>query len=455
LNALAASAAALLPALVAALVAAVLLIFLIRRLVFLVAAVWPRRPDPAGASDGALALVQVLVPCRDEAGVLPGLLAALDALDYPRDRLRVVIVNDASRDATPELVSAWAAARPWGQLLSLSENRGKAAALSAALSAALRAGDLHAGDHDTIVWIYDADHRPRPDSLRRAVACFRDRRVGAVSGLVLPANGLASLPAYYATVEALVHQRITLQAKDRLGLAPPLLGANCGYRLSALEACGGFAPGLLLEDSDLSIALARAGWCTRFVPEAVSLHQAPQSLAGYWRQHLRWSRGFHQVAGRHLGGLLRDGRLAPWLRLELALFALGYLDRLALAAATILLAADALAGRGIFGLPWALWLAYLAVPCLQAAAALALQRAPAGYFWRLPAVPAFFAVDVAMAAHSAAASLLRRPLRWAPTERATEPSTPGPVTSGLSTPGPSSAGPTTSGAGLGGHTGKG
>jgi 1,2-diacylglycerol 3-beta-glucosyltransferase len=404
------------------LIAIILSVFIVRRLIFLIVALWPsRRPLSENREPPT---VHVLVPCRDEAAVLPGLLAALDALDYPRDRLSVTVLDDGSRDATRAIAQQWAQARAWAAVRSWPESRGKSAALAEACAPC---GDpATAPAAAEVVWVYDADHRPAADSLRRAMRYFADERVGAVNGLMLPDNGLDSLPAYYATVEALVHQRVTMQAKDRLDLAPAVLGSNCGYRRAALEAAGGFAPGLLLEDSDLTIVLVRAGWRVRFAPEAVSAHQAPVTLAGYWRQHVRWARGFYQVAGRQLGALLRDNRLSPWLRLELALFALGYLDRLALLAATALLAVDAFApafglrASGGAGLLLWVWLLYFAVPWAQVVAAFALQRAPRGYWLRLGVVPLFFVLDVIMAVASALASALRRPLRWARTERVVE-----------------------------------
>ena len=92
----------LLLVLAAQLTAGVLLAFSARRAVLLAAACLPRRqpgPTPEPPADH-LPPVEVLIPCHNEARSLPGLFAALEALDYPRDGLRVTLVDDASTDSS-------------------------------------------------------------------------------------------------------------------------------------------------------------------------------------------------------------------------------------------------------------------------------------------------------------------------------------------------------------------
>jgi GT2 family glycosyltransferase len=275
--------------------------------------------------------------------------------------------------------------------------------------------------------VYDADHRPAPQSLTRLVAAFDDPSVAGASGRTLPANATASLPAYYATVESLVHQLITLRAKDRLALAPALLGSNCAYRRRALIEAGGFRAGALLEDSDRTLALARRGHRLRFVPDATAWHQAPETVEGYIRQHLRWARGFNDVARDHAGAALLDRQLPLRLRIELALFSLGYLDRLALLAG---LALKVVGGspRSPDGrrrakdepLGSVLKIALL-MPLFQIAAALLIDRAPKAMWLRLPAVPLLFGLDILVAVRATIESLLNRPRIWTKTQRVSEP----------------------------------
>lgn len=387
----------------------ILALFAARRLVFL-ATLWrPQRPAPALP---AWPDVLIAVPARDERASLPGLVAALAQLDYPADHLRVVLIDDGSTDDTGPALAEAAAARPGWHTLSLPANVGKPEALNRALAA---------HSFGEIVYIFDVDHRPRPDCLRAAVRAFADPQVAGVSGRTVPGNSLASPVSFYATVETLVHQLVTVRGKDVLGLGPPLLGSNNGYRRQALAAVGGFRPGAFLEDSDLTLALHLAGYTTRYVPEALASLAVPFTVAGFVRQHVRWGRGFNDVARAHLPSLLRDRRLAPGMRLELALFSVGYLDRLALLGLLgLLLVSAGLAVEPARTLALAGIALNLLLPFAQIVAALAFDRAPAAWWWRLPWVPVFFVLDAAVAVWSLALTVLDRPRVWTRTERAAD-----------------------------------
>jgi 1,2-diacylglycerol 3-beta-glucosyltransferase len=403
------------------LTASVLLAFSARRAVLLAAASLPGpAPNPA-QPDSQLPRVEVLVPCHNEAASLPGLFPALDTLDYPRAALRVTIVDDASTDQSLPLVQAWAAGRTWAHVLALPANVGKAQALNLAL-----AGQLHPGFEPDLAVVYDADHQPQPGALRALVAPLAHPDVAGVSGQMHVSNGLASPAAAYSLIESDVNQFVTMRAKDRLNLAPALLGSNCAYRLSALRTVQGFRGGALLEDSDLTLALAQAGLRTRFATASISGHHAPVSLAGYVRQHLRWNRGFHQVSGGRLGPLWRDPQLSLLLKIELTFFAFGYADRLALLAGLVCALGDWL-WPGAFKFPLAVLVIYFGLPSLEMVAALFLGGEPPAAFARLAVVPFFFVLDIGLAAWSLAQTVLRRPLRWGATERPNAgPAAPGP-----------------------------
>lgn len=387
----------------------ILLAFNLRRILFSLAVFFaPPRPVP-GMPDAVLPTVLVLVPCRDEAQMIPGMGRALTRLDYPRERWRAVLIDDGSCDNTRAAMRALADHDARFSVLALVENVGKARALNAALA-------QH--PYGEIVYVLDADHRPQFDALRRLNGYFADPCVGGVSGRTIALNALASPAAYYTALESEVNQMITMRAKDRLDLAPALLGSNCGYRRSALARCGGFTPGALLEDSDLTLRLCRAGYRLRFAPEARAFHQVPETSAGYLKQHTRWARGFNDVARTHLSGLLSQSEPRPLLRVELILFALGYLDRLALLGAAILSILGRLDHRIRFPRP-VLAIALL-TPFAQIATLLIEQRAPAAMWLRLPVVPLCFALDVLAALRATFDTLLNRARVWARTDRTGE-----------------------------------
>jgi hypothetical protein len=379
-----------------------------------------------------------LAPLRNEGDSVPGLLAALLALDYPPSALTIGLIDDGSTDGSGRLMDDLAAAHSHVAVLHNPISLGKADALNAG---------LRQWPHGDLVLVYDADSRPQPHSLHPIVAAFDESSVAAAGGLIRPRNGLATPTATYGALERLVHQQVTLRAKDRLDLAPALLGSHCAYRRRDLEAVGGFPDGVLLEDSHLTVTLARQGRRTRFLPHAAATDQVPETLRSYWRQHVRWGRGFHDVAVRQAASSvpvsanespsssavyrpsvpesLRTmdrrrqavGRLA--LRLELAMFTLGYLDRLALLLGVGLLAGARIVRPKAEGskVLAALLGANLILPYIQIALALAAERASLRWWLRLTFVPVFFVVDIAAAAWSTLLSVARQPRVWQATER--------------------------------------
>lgn len=379
----------------------ILLLFTLRRLLFTSTLLASSPSFPLSP----LFPVLLLIPARNESQTLPHLFDSLDTLNYPKELLQVVLINDGSTDNTLTLMTQAASSRNNWHVLDLEKNVGKAQALNLA---------LQKYSFGEIVYIFDADHRPQKDCLRVAVSAFNDPKVAGISGRTIPSNTSSSPSAYYSTIESLVHQLVTMRGKDILRLGPALLGSNNGYRRAALNQVGGFRAGAFLEDSDLTLTLHRAGYITRFIPNAISFHQAPFTLRGFIRQHLRWGRGFNDVARAHLFDLLRDSHLSLLMRLELALFSLGYLDRLALLLALVLIVFPTdLRPLLIGGVTVS-----LALPFIQIIVALVYDRASLAMWIRLPLVIPFFFLDIAIAVSAMAITLLNRPRLWHPTERA-------------------------------------
>jgi 1,2-diacylglycerol 3-beta-glucosyltransferase len=385
----------------------ILFIFNLRRVVLTLAIFFAPRRRAASVTNQELPTVLILVPCRNEDPVLGGLGRALAQLDYPCEKMQVVLVDDGSRDNTLPIMQQIAGQYQNVHVLSMPESVGKARALNAALA------ECPFGE---MIYIFDADHRPQPNAVRVTMEYFCDPSVAGVTGRTIPSNALASPSAYYTTVESFVNQMITMRAKDRLDLAPAMLGSNCAYRRSALEKCGGFPPGAFLEDSELTMRLCRAGYRLRFAEDAIAYQQVPQTASGYLRQHARWGRGFNDIARNHALALVRQKNVSPLLRAELLLFALGYFDRLALLGAGMLSGLSVLFPRVVrFPRP-VLYLA-LATPFAQILALFAEQRVNASMWRRLPFVPLFFALDIFAALRATFDSVLNRARVWTTTER--------------------------------------
>ena len=367
---------------------ALVLIYSLRRLLFLRASY--RAPARPVREDDRLPSLAILVPCRNEARSVERLLAALEHASYPADRLAIVVVDDGSDDGTGELLDRWAAAGAGRAAIHASDRGGKVKALEAGMAAV---------PDSELIAVCDADQRPRPDCWRRLVPYFGDQRVGAIAGFLTPANHDASVVSRYAAVEAWVHQLVTSEGKDRLGLNPPTLGGGSVYRRTALEDVGGFVAGVSGEDVTTSVALTEAGWTTRFVRDAVVENDVVAGWRNYWHQHVRWARGSLDTTGEH-----RRHSPAPMTRrLESWVVSSGYLDRLAFLGTLLL------PGRRARPLS----AVYAVVAGLEVCIALSRGGVrPAAAPRYLASLFVMFPVDVAATAMAVLAHVRRRPLTW-------------------------------------------
>jgi cellulose synthase/poly-beta-1,6-N-acetylglucosamine synthase-like glycosyltransferase len=388
----------------ATLSALVVAFFMLRRWIFLWAT-WSAGVQTSEAHETSDILqtnwptVLLLAPFRNEAQTLPGLLAHLNELAYPNEQLTIVLIDDGSIDESPRIAQIWVNDQPNRYLLTLPRNVGKASALNAAL------GHFPQGE---LVAVYDADERPSPSALSYLVAYFTNSQVATVNGRRAVSNPLTSIFASYSAIESLVHQLVTMQAKERLALAPAILGSNCVYRRQALVDVGCFLCDALLEDSDLTVKLVRAGWQTRFCSHAISIHAVPQTLNGHWRQHARWSQGFGIVARQQTRQIMTTPKLSWQMRLELLAFASGYVDR----AAWLVISLWVVAKTAVTRRPPFIFLTILATslitPLFQAVAALRHAQAPSALYWRVLLLPLLLPLDVA----SSLNGILQRVAYW-------------------------------------------
>jgi len=358
-------------------VAAILCIFTVRRYVYWLASLLPRRSNAACRTPSMV----VLVAARNEELGLPRLLAALERTDYPGDRLSFVLVSDGSVDGTPAIINTWVGRHPRAQAIILPARRGKGGALQAALEAA--------PDAD-LVAVFDADTMPEPDALARLAGAFDDPAVGAACGYPDPGVTHTSVIARYAALERWVSHLVMLAGKDRLGLQPPMIGALCCIRASALRDVGGFPEATVVEDIHVSMALTRSGWKTRWIGAAVAREDVPTDMNGFRQQRLRWSRGM-MSAGKKASGM------------EELLLAAGYLDRLALVAGVVLAATG--------NLPVWLPLAYVIAPLVVTATALVRAGAPNKLGYLCSIAPMAFA-DIAVTFEATLSQIAAAPLRW-------------------------------------------
>lgn len=392
------------------LVLVVLGIFSIRRLVFALTAVFTRIDWGIRIPNSHRPFVTILIPCHNEQSVIAQTIDALLNIEYPKEQLEIVVIDDVSSDDTLKIARAYE--KEYSHIHTLERSkvdriRGKAAALNEALTKFTRG---------EIVYFIDADHRLKPDALIRLVRHFSDHKVGAVSGRCIPWNKYDSIISSYVYLESLVHHRVTMYASDRLGLAPGILGSNFCILRSLLEKLGCFNEKSLTEDLDLTVRIYEHGYIVKYDVTSITEHEAPDSIKSYISQHLRWNRGFNEVAKSHWRHILNNNRIPFLRRIEVAIFSLGYVDRLFFFAAfglTLL----SLSVFPSFHFPFWVWLFLLGFPAFEILTALLVEREQISMYFQLPLILSMFSLDVFVTLKAVYQGLAKRPNRWNKTPR--------------------------------------
>src|SRR5437867_1344275 len=250
-----------------------------------------------------LPAISLMIPAHNEGIVITHTLEALLRLNYPKDLLEILVVNDGSTDDTAEQVERVALGDPRVRLFSVPKEfaaRGK--------SAALNRGLLHCR-HD-IIGIYDADNLPEPDAvLLLAQQLVANPEVGAVIGKFRCVNRRKNLLTRFINLESLAFQWIVQAGRWRLMRVATLPGTNYLIHRSILQELGGWDEQALTEDAELSIRIYQAGYLIKFVPYAVTWEQEPETLRVWFRQRVRWARGNNYVLEKYFA---RVFRIRPW-----------------------------------------------------------------------------------------------------------------------------------------------
>lgn len=247
--------------------------------------------------DEDLPMYTILVAAYQEPEVIGRLIAALSALDYPADRLDVKLLLEADDKRTLEAARA---ANPPRHVrivcVPVSEPRTKPKALNYGLTTALGA----------YVTIYDAEDRPEPLQLRRAVCAFRllPARVVCLQAKLSYHNADQNLLTRWFTAEYATWFSHLLPGLAERKMPLPLGGTSNHFRRAALEAVGAWDPYNVTEDADLGIRLFRAGYEVD-VLESTTLEEANSDFINWIKQRSRWYKGYLQTWLVHMRDPIR------------------------------------------------------------------------------------------------------------------------------------------------------
>jgi len=246
--------------------------------------------------------VSVLIPARNEKQVIGRILQRMTELTYPKDKLQVIVIDDASTDNTGTIADRYSTTHSYIKVVHRNEKeggRGKGSALNAGLK--------HAANE--IVLCFDADYYPQKDILEKLTKEFDNRKVGAVQGRVTVLNEPQNIVTRLVALERIGGYRVDQKARDSLGLITQFGGTVGGFRRSLLESLGGWDESILAEDTDLTFRVYLAGYKVRYVNDAECYEEAVETWRAYWKQRYRWSKGHMQCAFKHSLGVLRNNNI--------------------------------------------------------------------------------------------------------------------------------------------------
>jgi cellulose synthase/poly-beta-1,6-N-acetylglucosamine synthase-like glycosyltransferase len=249
----------------------------------------------AQLSESELPHVLVQLPVCNEGYLALRVAAAACALDWPRDRLTIQLLDDGTEENHAALAAGLAGLTPAGVNLQLlrrgTRNGFKAGNLAFGLS--------HSGA--PYVAIFDADFVPPPDFLKRTVPAL------------VADNGLAFVQArwghnnrnlnWLTRVQGLLldsHFAVEQEARFRAGLPMSFNGTAGVWNRAAIENGGGWTGDTLTEDLDLSMRCVMQGWRAAIISDLVVPGELPPTAAAWRAQQARWTKGHAQCARKLL-----------------------------------------------------------------------------------------------------------------------------------------------------------
>ncbi|MET7494247.1 glycosyltransferase [Streptomyces sp900116325] len=355
--------------------------------------------------------VSVIVPAYNEKECIANTLNSLAASTHP---IEIVVVDDGSTDGTAEIAESLGL--PNVRVIR-QPNAGKAAALNN--------GVRHAR-YDIVVMM-DGDTVFEPDTVQRLVQPFGDPEVGAVAGNAKVGNRSTVIGAWQH-IEYVMGFNLDRRMYDLLRCMPTIPGAIGAFRRDAVLAVGGMSEDTLAEDTDITIALHRAGWRVVYAEHARAWTEAPASLGQLWRQRYRWSYGTIQALWKHRKSVTDRGPSGRFGRVGMPLVVLFQIVTPVFAPLIDVFTVYAMIFVD-FKASLLAWLAVLLVQLVCAAYAFRLDRERYRYLLMLPLQQiAYRQLMYLVLIHSCVTAATGGRLRWQKLKRTGEVGTPAPGT---------------------------
>ena len=248
--------------------------------------------DVAALRDSDLPVYTVLVPVFREANVVADLVQNLAALDYPHDKLQILLLLE---EKDTETIEAAKAANPPATITLCFVPAGHPQTKPKACNVGLFFA------RGQLLVIYDAEDRPDADQLKKAVIAFRDgdESMVCVQAALNYWNAEENALTRMFTLEYSFWFDYMLPGLDALRLPIPLGGTSNHFRTEALRRLGGWDPFNVTEDADLGIRASALGQHVGVI-RSTTFEEANKAYGNFVRQRSRWIKGYMQTTLVHL-----------------------------------------------------------------------------------------------------------------------------------------------------------
>ncbi len=239
--------------------------------------------------------VSILIPAHNEEKVIKKTVQSMLLLDYPEDKLEIIVINDNSQDNTGKILEEIKSntTKNLKTVTTFPPHGGKGK--SNALNIGFKESD------GEFIAVYDADNTPNTTALKFLVyTIIHNKNFAAVIGKFRTRNKDKTILTKFINIETLSFQWLSQGGRWLLFNLATIPGTNFIIRRDIIKRLNGWDVKAIAEDTEISIRIYQMGYKICFMPLAVTWEQEPETLKAWFPQRLRWVKGNLYVIHKYI-----------------------------------------------------------------------------------------------------------------------------------------------------------
>ena len=257
-----------------------------------------RRKDENSTSEIGEPTITIQLPIYNEKYVATRLVDAVCAQDYPKEKMRIMVLDDSDDDTVNMMHQTVLKYQSQGFDISHVRRGTRQGYKAGALKHAMKSTT------SDFVAIFDADFIPPEWYLKKAIPHFTNSKIGLIQCRWGHVNENYSALTQAQALNLDFHFLVEQKAKSNSHLFMNFNGTAGIWRKECIDDAGGWHTATLVEDLDLSYRAQMKGWKCLFLPDIVVDAELPVQMNGAKRQQFRWAKGSIQCAIKLLGSIL-------------------------------------------------------------------------------------------------------------------------------------------------------